>query len=254
MFKQLFLCGGWIKPRYEHLSARWHRRSTKAATSDARLSVCIHWPIRAGHGGFRCRYQCHIWSYRCRGWGKHRLHKWGWARRGCPALQCREWLILVVISSFLSTSTTSHLMTVSASPRDRLSTGSTCTWSFAVAPCNWLSADRQGAKPSAECSLLSWTVPDVPWAWGTVSWPLTMGSARLSFNIDIMLSLTLVLCLTQWNSNLVCCLDIFSIEASMVALKSLPNWLTTLCSFSMPSAHSLTTCWHVSLTCNKGFN
>ena len=35
----------------------------------------------------------------------------------------------------------------------------------------------------------------------------------------------------------------------MVALILLPNWKTTLCSFSMLSVHSLITCWHVSLTC-----
>ena len=50
-------------------------------------------------------------------------------------------------------------------------------------------------------------------------------------------------------SNLVCCLDIFSIKESMVSLILLPNWKTILCSFSMLSVHSLTTCWHVSLTC-----
>ena len=121
-------------------------------------------------------------------------------------------------------------------------------WPFAVAPCNWLSADRQGTKPSAECSL-SWPVPDVPWAWGTVSRPLIMGSGRLSFNIDNMLSLTSVICLTQWFSLLVCCPDILSIEASMEALTLLHNWKTTLCNFSMLSAQSLTTCWHVSLNC-----
>ena len=98
--------GCWIKPTYEYLNARWQRRSTKAVTSNDILYVCIHWPIdqrdlaaiSATPGATTVEVG-----------GKHRFHKWGWARRGCLALKCGEWLILIAANSAFKFCTTSHL-------------------------------------------------------------------------------------------------------------------------------------------------
>ena len=109
--------------------------------------------------------------------------------------------------------------------------------------CSWVSADIAG----------TWTVRKCPPDW-------LVDSSHTSFSIislviwisrkaDIMLSWTHVICLTQLVSNFFCCFAILSTEDPTRALILPPKWYTTLFNWSMASAHSLTTCWHVSLTC-----